>query len=57
MLAHWHGQVFNAAEFARNFGVSNHTVVRYLDSLVDTFMVRRLAPWHENLGKRQVKAP
>jgi uncharacterized protein len=57
MLAHWHGQVWNAAEFARNFGVGNHAVARYLDLLTDTFVVRQLRPWHENLAKRQVKAP
>ncbi len=57
MLAHWHGQVWNAAEFARSFGVSEMTVRRYLDSLVSTFAVRRLAPWSENISKRQVKSP
>lgn len=57
MLAHWHGQVWNGAEFARNFGVGNHTVRRYLDFLTDTFVVRQLQPWHENLAKRQVKSP
>ncbi len=57
MLAHWHGQVWNAAELARSFGVSEKTVKRYLDVLCSTFMARRLAPWHENLSKRQVKAP
>jgi predicted AAA+ superfamily ATPase len=57
MLAHRHGQVWNAAEFARNFGLSAQTVRRYLDLLTDTFVVRQLRPWHENLGKRQVKSP
>lgn len=57
MLAHWHGQVWNGAKFAQNFGVSNHTVRRYLDLLSDTFVVRQLQPWHENLTKRQVKSP
>lgn len=57
MLAHYHGQVWNAAEFARSFGVSAHTVNRYLDVLRDTFIARKLQPWHENIGKRQVKAP
>lgn len=57
MLAHYHGQIWNAAELAGNFGVSEKTVRRYLDILVSTFMVRRVDPWHENLGKRQVKAP
>lgn len=57
MLAHYHGQVWNAAEPARALGVSESTVRRYLDHLTQTFMVRQLQPWHENLAKRQVKAP
>lgn len=57
MLAHYHGQTWNAAELARSMGVSEHTVRAYLDLLTQTFMVRQLQPWHENLGKRQVKAP
>jgi predicted AAA+ superfamily ATPase len=57
MLAHYHGQVWNASEFARSFGVSDMTVRRYLDVLAGTFVIRILPPWHENLGKRQVKSP
>jgi hypothetical protein len=57
MLAHYHGQVWNASEFARAFGVSNHVTRRYLDALQATFMVRVLQPWFENIGKRQVKSP
>jgi len=57
MLAHYHGQVWNASEFARSFGVSDHTVRRYLDLLASTFAVRVVQPWAENLRKRQVKAP
>ncbi len=57
MLAHWHGQVWNASEFARAFGVSVPTVGRYLDQLEGAFVVRRLPAFHENLSKRQVKAP
>lgn len=57
MLAHLHGQVWNAADPARSLGVSEPTVRRYLDWLTQGFMVRQLQPWHENLGKRQVKAP
>lgn len=57
MLAHSHGQVWNAAEFARSFGVGESTVRRYLDLLSATFVVRQLVPWHENLAKRQVKSP
>lgn len=57
MLAHYHGQVWNASEFGRSFGVSHHAVGRYLDTLEGTFMLRVLRPWFENLGKRQVKSP
>jgi uncharacterized protein len=57
MLAHYHGQTWNAAEPARSLGISESTVRRYLDYLTQTFMVRQLQPWHQNLAKRQVKAP
>lgn len=57
MLAHYHGQTWNAADPARTLGVSEPTVRRLLDWLTGTFMVRQLQPWFENLGKRQVKAP
>lgn len=57
MLAHIHGQIWNASEFGRSFGVSDTTVRRYLDILTSTFVVRQLLPWHENVGKRQVKSP
>lgn len=57
MLAHYHGQTWNAAEPARALGVSEPTTRRYLDLLTDALLVRQLPPWHANLGKRQVKAP
>ncbi len=57
MLAHYHGQTWNAAEPARALGVSESTVRRYLDLLTDALMIRQLQPWHANLQKRQVKAP
>ena len=57
MLAHYHGQVWKATDPARSLGVSEPTVRRYLDLLTTLFMVRQLRPWHENLGKRQVKSP
>jgi predicted AAA+ superfamily ATPase len=57
MLAHVHGQVWNAAEPARALGVAEKTARRHLDALVSTFVVRRLAPWFANLKKREVKAP
>lgn len=56
MLAHYHGQVWNASEFARSFGVSHTTVQKYLDLLTGLFVVRQLRPWWENVGKRAVKA-
>lgn len=57
MLAHYHGEIWNASELARAFGVTHKTVAAYLDTLCATFMASRLEPWHENLSKRQVKAP
>lgn len=57
MLAHCHGQTWNASELGRSMGLSDKTVRGYLDILTGTFMVRQLQPWFENLGKRQVKAP
>ena len=57
MLAHYHGQLWNSSELARAFGVADKTVRGYLDRLSDTLVIRQLAPWHENLGKRQVKSP
>jgi len=57
MLAHYHGQIWNASEFSRSFGVADTTVRNYLDILTATFMVRQLSPWTENLRKRQVKSP
>jgi hypothetical protein len=57
MLAHYHGQTWNSSEFARSFGVADTTVRHYLDILTSALVVRQLLPWHENIGKRQVKAP
>jgi len=57
MLAHYHGQTWNASELARSFGVADTTVRQYLDKLTDALVVRQLQPWHENLSKRQVKSP
>jgi predicted AAA+ superfamily ATPase len=57
MVAHYHGQIWNAAELARALAVNESTVRRYLDLMTGVFMVRQLPPWFENLGKRQVKAP
>jgi predicted AAA+ superfamily ATPase len=57
MLAHYHGQIWNGAEAARSFGISEMTARRYLDILEGVFMIRLLQPWHANLHKRQVKSP
>ncbi len=57
MLAHTHGQIWNAAQLAVSLGFSNMTARRYLDILQGAFMIRVLQPWHENIKKRQVKSP
>jgi predicted AAA+ superfamily ATPase len=57
MLAHYHGQTWNASEFGRSFGVADTTIRNYLDLLTSAMVVRQLPPWHENISKRQVKAP
>lgn len=57
MLAHHHGGIWNASAISRSLGVSDKTVRSYLDILTSTFMIRQLQPWHENIGKRQVKSP
>jgi uncharacterized protein len=57
MIAHFHGQVWNGAEFARSLGSSEPTARRYLDILAGAFMVRVLPPWFENMKKRQLKSP
>ncbi|HXW85804.1 MAG TPA: ATP-binding protein [Candidatus Bathyarchaeia archaeon] len=57
MLAHYHGQIFNASELSRSLSISDHTVRKYLDILAGTFMIRMLLPWFENMQKRQVKSP
>ena len=57
MLAHRHGQVWNAAELGRSMDVSATAVNHYRDLLAGAFMIRVLPPWFENLGKRLVKSP
>ena len=57
MLAHYHGQTWNSSEFGRSFGVADTTVRNYLDLITSALVVRQLPPWHENISKRQVKAP
>jgi len=57
MVAHYHGQVWNAAEPARSLSMGETSVRRYLDLLTDVFMIRQLPPWFANTTKRQIKAP
>ena len=57
MVAHYHGGIWNAAEFARSLGTSENTARHYLDILAGAWAIRALQPWFENLGKRQVRAP
>jgi predicted AAA+ superfamily ATPase len=57
MIAHYHGQIWNASDFARSLGQSDQAARRYLDQLAATLVVRVLQPFHANLKKRQVKSP
>lgn len=57
MLAHYHAQLWNGSEMAASLGVAPNTARAYLDALEQTYMIRRLLPWHANLGKRLVKTP
>jgi predicted AAA+ superfamily ATPase len=57
MLAHAHGQIWNAAQLADSLGFSNMTARRYLDILHGAFTVRVPQPWYQNIKKRQVKSP
>ncbi len=57
MLAHFHGQVWNATELGRSMDVSATAVNHYRDLLAGTFMIRALPPWRESLGKRLLKSP
>ena len=57
MASHYHGQIWNGSEIAASMGIAPNTARSYLDALEETFMIRRLPPWHENVGKRLVKTP
>ena len=57
MLAHHHSGLLNVAQLARNLGVDAKTAQSYIDLLCDLLLVRRLPPWHINIGKRLVKSP
>lgn len=57
LLAAVHGQVWNASRLGQSLGLSYHTVNGYLDYFTGAFLIRRLQPFHINLGKRLVKSP
>ncbi len=57
MLAHYHGNIINYSEIGRSLGISDQTVRKYIFLLEDTFMIRLLQPWYENIAKRQTKSP
>jgi len=57
MLAHYHGQLFNASEIGRSLSISDATARRYLDLLAGTFLIRQVPPWSYNTKKRLVKRP
>ena len=57
MLAHRQGTLLNASELARSLEVSTQSVTRYIDLICDLLLVRRLPPYHVNIGKRLVKSP
>jgi uncharacterized protein len=57
MISHYHGQIWNGSEVAASLGIAPNTARSHLDALEQTYMVRRLQPWHANLGKRLVKSP
>jgi len=57
MLCHFHGQILNTSDIAKSLDISDTTAKKYIDILCSTFVLRRLEPWFENIGKRQVKSP
>ena len=57
MLAHNQGTLLNASRIASGLSLTSPTVTKYVDLLVDLLLVRRLRPFHTNIGKRLVKSP
>lgn len=57
MLAHYHGQIINYSEIGKSLQISDTTVKKYISILQETFMIRCLFPWYENISKRQIKSP
>ena len=57
MLAHYHGNILNYSEFSRSLGIKDRKIREQIELLENAFMIRVLQPWHENIKKRQIKAP
>lgn len=57
MLAHYHGQIWNASRMGSALGINDKTARSYMDILTQTYMIQQLQPWHENIRKRQVRSP
>lgn len=57
MIAHYHGNIFNASEIGKSLGLNHKTIRNYTDILIGTFMLREIPPWFENISKRQIKSP
>lgn len=57
MIAHYHGNIFNASEIGKSLGLNHKTIRSYTDILVGTFMLREIPAWFENISKRQIKSP
>ena len=57
MLASLSGGIVNCADLSKSLGISQPTVKHYIDFLEHAYIVRRLAPYHSNLGKRLTKTP
>ena len=57
MLAASHGTLWNASRIGKSLGISYHTANTYLDYLEQSYLIRRLQPYHTNIGKRLIKSP
>ena len=57
MLSHSQGGMLDVSMLGKNLMLDAKTVHRYLDLFVDLMLLRRLPPWHSNMGKRMVKSP
>jgi uncharacterized protein len=57
MLAHAQGGVANVSGLSRNLDIDGRTVMSHLDLLENMLLLRKLQPWHSNIGRRLVKSP